>query len=555
MKLAFLGVACLIVFPTPRSLAAETGPVLIRDTETVVFYGDSITEQNLYTAYLETFLISRFPHKKIKFFNFGWGGDTAAGGLERFARDAAPVRPTLVFVNYGMNDGGYRAYVRKVFLDYIDAERKLAAAIRGTGAREVLFTASPTDELVRGDKGEYNKTLSRLGRGVTALGNELNQPVIDLFQPMLGILRSTRARDPKLSLIPDAVHPNAAGHLLMAYIALRRIDAPRVVGEIELSGGRLVKAGGAAVERFSSGDGLVEFYLSLPFLPFYVPPEARPALELAPFEEELNRFRLRMEADGDRPWNMSVDGVTVSSFPAARLRDGIDLALLDKAPWAVDGLKLWKAAQLRWQKHFEAWRRMGIDESAGTLPDQPSRGNLARAQRAYADELGASLSGLAQPRPYHVRLWRAGPRVAIKSVELSPAYPRGSFDKAYPPETGQGNVRWKTVPFENGRIDLGGHFNGQTNIVSYSRVSLQADKAVPLHLTMGSDDGLAVILNGKRVFSHDIRRPLRAGEDETEVQLLPGRNELLFMVTQGVGGYALSVEAEVMGMAAEVRQL
>ncbi len=555
MKLASLVIACLIVFPALLLRAAESDPIRIRDSETVVFYGDSITEQNLYTAYLETFLISRFPRKKIKFFNFGWGGDTAAGGLKRFARDAAPVRPTLVFVNYGMNDGGYRAFDPEVLRAYIDAERRLAAEIRGIGAREVLFTATPVDEDIRGDKGEYNNTLSRLGKGIGELGNELNLPVIDLFQPMLGILRSVNARAPKLSLIPDAVHPNAAGHLLMAYTALRRIDAPRVAGEINISGGKLVKADGAAVEHFFSDDGgLTEFDLALPFLPFYVPTEARPALTLVPFEEELNRFRLRMETNGDQPWNMSVDGVTVGSFTVAQLRNGIDMALLEKAPWAVDGRALWEAAQLRWHKHFEAWRLMGLDGTAGALPDRPALRRLASAQRAYADELGASLSP-ALPRPYHVMLWRSGVRVSIKSVELSPAYPRESFGKVYSPETGEGNVLWKTVPLENGRIDLGAHFNGQTDIVSYSRVILQADKAVTLRLSMGSDDGLAVILNGRRVFSHDIRRPLRAGEDETAVRLLPGRNELLFMVTQGVGGYALSVEAEIIGRAADVHQL
>ena len=82
----------LSVFDSPGTTSPATArfaPVRIGDEETIVFYGDSITEQNLYTAYLETFLLSRFPGKKLATFNFGWGGDTASGGNKRFARDVA----------------------------------------------------------------------------------------------------------------------------------------------------------------------------------------------------------------------------------------------------------------------------------------------------------------------------------------------------------------------------------------------------------------------------------------------------------------------------------
>ena len=113
------------VFDAPGATSPATArfaPVRIGDQETIVFYGDSITEQNLYTAYLETFLLSRFPGKKLAIFNFGWGGDTASGGNKRFARDVLPVKPSLVFVNFGMNDGGYKAYDEPTFRNYLDAQ-------------------------------------------------------------------------------------------------------------------------------------------------------------------------------------------------------------------------------------------------------------------------------------------------------------------------------------------------------------------------------------------------------------------------------------------------
>jgi hypothetical protein len=133
-------------------------------------------------------------------------------------------------------------------------------------------------------------------------------------------------------------------------------------------------------------------------------------------------------------------------------------------------------------------------------------------------------------------------------VELSPIYPLTSFDAVLPPETNPAGVAWKPAPFVDGQIDLGAHYSGAYDSVAYGRVVLQADRATTLHLAMGSDDGLAVFLGGKRVFAHDALRSLKRGEDEVELPLVAGRNELLFKVTQAGGDFALAVDARVRGL-------
>src|SRR4051794_8191261 len=88
--------------PTPAP-----APIVLGETETIAVIGDSITQQNLYSAFLETFLVSRLPGKRLAFWNLGWGGDVAPGGHGRFGRDVAPLAPSLVLINFGMNDGSY----------------------------------------------------------------------------------------------------------------------------------------------------------------------------------------------------------------------------------------------------------------------------------------------------------------------------------------------------------------------------------------------------------------------------------------------------------------
>jgi hypothetical protein len=182
------------------------------------------------------------------------------------------------------------------------------------------------------------------------------------------------------------------------------------------------------------------------------------------------------------------------------------------------------------------------------MPALPTFEAHARAQRAYADELGRSLRGLARPGSYHLALRPRGDVVPIRSVELSPIYPLLSFDAAQPPETSPDDVSWTPAPFVDGRIDLGARYAGAYDVVAYARVVLQADRATTLHLAMGSDDGLAVFLGGKRTFAHDVLRGLKPGEDEVELPLVAGRSELLFKVTQAGGDFGLAFEARVLGL-------
>ena len=57
-------------------IAAETFP--IRDGDKVVFWGDSITDNALYTRTIEKYVRGRYPSLKVDFVNLGWGGDNTS---------------------------------------------------------------------------------------------------------------------------------------------------------------------------------------------------------------------------------------------------------------------------------------------------------------------------------------------------------------------------------------------------------------------------------------------------------------------------------------------
>src|SRR5262249_34104706 len=98
--------AAVALWATP----ARAADFFFKDGDTVVMIGDSITEQHLYSNYVEMWTVTRFPAWKLTFRNTGIGGDTSGGGNNRFKRDVLRYKPTAMTVDFGMNDGGYQPF-------------------------------------------------------------------------------------------------------------------------------------------------------------------------------------------------------------------------------------------------------------------------------------------------------------------------------------------------------------------------------------------------------------------------------------------------------------
>jgi len=101
--------------------------------DTVVFYGDSITAQRLFTKFVEDFVLTRYPALHVRFVNAGVPGDTVYGGYagamaERVKRDVEPYHPTMITVMLGMNDGGYVPFSPKIDAIYRSGYQSLIEA-------------------------------------------------------------------------------------------------------------------------------------------------------------------------------------------------------------------------------------------------------------------------------------------------------------------------------------------------------------------------------------------------------------------------------------------
>ena len=100
---------CRVAFGAPAD------SFYLHSGDTVVFYGDSITDQRLYTMVTELYTVTRYPKLEVRFVDSGWGGDRVSGGGGgpidlRLQRDVLAFHPTVMTIMLGMNDGHYTSH-------------------------------------------------------------------------------------------------------------------------------------------------------------------------------------------------------------------------------------------------------------------------------------------------------------------------------------------------------------------------------------------------------------------------------------------------------------
>jgi len=403
-------VACVLMVGGARLSVAQTSPgvrIPIGDHETVVFYGDSISHMNDYTALVETFLYTRFPQKSFTCWNFGVSGDTASGGCFRFDRDVLGTKPTLMFVNFGMNDGKYVAFDQAIFDSYVKNQTELARKIKGCNAREILLTTSPIDPDTHKSKGVYNETLERFADGMRKLAEELRIPSIDIFHPMLAVQKKLKEQNPSYSWAGDGVHPKTAGHLVMAAMIIDRLEAPRGIGRLDINGTD-VKASGVTVANVQAKDGLTEFDVTLPFLPFYIPGKTRETLDLLPNLRPLNEFTLKVSGLDSKQSYALMSGGKASSmtFTGAELAEGVDVSLAPGTPWAEQTQIVWDLAKERFKCCSEIWHSLWGGEKP--VKFTPFVGRMSDESRAKLTDFAEKIATAARHTTFHVALAKAG---------------------------------------------------------------------------------------------------------------------------------------------------
>ena len=208
------------------TLTAHAAP-LLKNGDRVVFYGDSITEQRLYTRDIQNYFDVRYPEMKVRYFNAGWGGDVTWRAFDRLERDVLSLNPTVVTLFFGMNDGTYKPVTPEIVAHYRENLEKIVVALQAKKVRVVIYTPGVVDYDKRADlkDAHYNENLAALSAAAIEIAQKYGCSYADVHSEMQRVQDAAKAKNPAFNMIPDGIHPNEDGHFVMAAAMLKGLGA------------------------------------------------------------------------------------------------------------------------------------------------------------------------------------------------------------------------------------------------------------------------------------------------------------------------------------------
>jgi lysophospholipase L1-like esterase len=413
----FAALSLLPVRAVAQNSAAEN--FALKDGQTVVFYGDSITAQRLYTRFAEEFVLTRYPNLHIHFVNAGVPGDTTYGGYagamkERVQRDVAPSHPAMITVMLGMNDGGYvpesakiDAVFRKGYSDLLDELER-----DNPNAALTVILPTPYDEITHGTEFPgYSKVIDQNAKDVAEIAaqrkvfNGKPIAVVDFHGALVAALERAKAKFPELAplLIPDRIHPADSGHWIMASTLLAAWNVNPVVSSVTISAERATviasqRTSITKLNKTATGLQWTQLDEALP-LPLDFNNAMTKVLlgvsDIAKLDEET----LSVDALSPGRYQLFIDGKPIAIFSREELERGVNLALL-KTPM------LDQARGIDWYED----RRATLDQARFILSaettQKPDPAAAEDRLRAAEEELAATIRTKLPPKEHNFELRR-----------------------------------------------------------------------------------------------------------------------------------------------------
>ena len=404
-----------LLFALPGLARAADVPFYLKDGDRVVFYGDSITDQRLYTTFVETYAVTRFPKLNLSFVHSGWGGDRVTGGGGgpidvRLDRDVTAYKPTVVTIMLGMNDGSYTAFRDPIFKTYADGYRHIVEKLKAEvpGLRLTLIKPSPYDDVTRKPNfdGGYNAVLIRYGDFVKELAEKSGVDFADLNTLVVDATRKAFESDPAgaVNLNKDRIHPGNGGQLLMAYALLKAWNAPSIVSSVAIEIGKGNKTENTVISGLATSDNSIRWTQLDEALPFPIDLKDAPtelAVRSSDIVDGLDRQMVKVTGLTADNYALTIDGEEVGTFTKAQLAEGVNLATL-ATPMLKQAANVHQLTIRRAKAHNQRWRTIqvpyqGYAKTAGFA-------KALEGLDALEGEIQVEQRAAAQPKPHKFEL-------------------------------------------------------------------------------------------------------------------------------------------------------
>ncbi len=387
----------------------------LKDGDTVVFYGDSITEQRLYTVFTEAYVLTRFPRLRVRFVHSGWGGDRVTGGAGgpidvRLTRDVLAYQPTVMTIMLGMNDARYTAFDTGTYQTFTSGYDHIVKTVK-TALPNIRITAiqpSPYDDVTRPltFADGYNTVLMRYGNYVRELAEREKLQTADLNTSVVAALKTADQKDhgQALQIIPDRIHPAAGGHMLMAEALLRSWNAPAVVAAVEIDAatGAVARSENTRIAEVNTRDGIswIETDQALPMPVEWTNAVTSFAVRCSDFMDALDREPLTITGLPPGNYTLRIDGDPVGTFTADQLSASVNLSPL-ATPMSAQALEVLQLTY--YHNHLRYTSRRFVSFPLAKYGFETTRPAIDALDLLENDVVAAQRAA-AQPKPHRFEI-------------------------------------------------------------------------------------------------------------------------------------------------------
>jgi len=408
LLLALAGV-CLSLSTLPCLAGnGETGFAL-KDNDTLVFLGDSITAARGYTKIVELYTLMRHPELHVQFWNAGRGGDTASGAVARLDKDVFAHGVTVVTVAFGVNDIGWGTKADDEHKQrYLDGIRRIVTECQKRHVR--VYICSPAVLHEDPDRAE-NGYLQKMADEGMALAKSMGAGTIDISRAMREIQRKVVAanagekesKNITRMHVEDGVHLNDLGQLAMAWAILKGLGAEADVSaaDVDAAAEKVIRAVGCQISHIQRLTNGVAFVREDAGLPMNLGILSSLQYRFVPVPETLNRYQLAVQGLAPGRYNVRAEGRLLGTYEAKQLAEGVNIASATADGWVPGGP--WDAQSDAVKEVVDARDKLwGGDQFRSQYNDtNPRTAALAKNFTRLDQHLTELARKQARPYPYH----------------------------------------------------------------------------------------------------------------------------------------------------------
>ncbi len=344
----------------------------IRDGDEILFWGDSITDDGIYSRIVENYVLTYYPDWNVKFVNLGWGGDRSSF-YPRLERDIALSKPDRVTIMLGMNDGLYQAPDAEVQQTYVDGIHTLIKILKERSNPEILLISpTPYDLRCRVDlangfttrlkdmsRAFYPPTLRRLTKALQEIADKEGCRYYDLHQDYIERIEELDGFSGDYQLTAEGIHPNIDGAVYMGLGILDAMQASKDVAGVWFDeAGQVDSTYDCKISDLKTDDKSISFTRDAQRLPMPLYPSVRETfLKLIDYKNAWNRDMLAVAGKDSATWfELRIDGVLVDMVTGYELGNGVNLSTYMASPIMEQAYRVFEATERYEDTFYAMWR-------------------------------------------------------------------------------------------------------------------------------------------------------------------------------------------------------